>query len=365
MQTGSEGFLYPIIDNTKCTLCGICFDSCPQTRRNAFKESNITAIYACQALDHDILLEATAGGLFPVLANSIIQKGGLVYGAVYDENMKVVHEEISCVKDINRMNGSKYVQSDISQIMPKVKKALTESKTVLFSGTPCQIEAIKGYCDDVDTSKFYTLDVVCYGVPSPKLFRDYIGTVEKENNSKVIDFRFRDKHSIGWSHTTVIKLKTPNDEIKQIEEFNYKNISYYRMFARRDCFRKSCYRCKYNTLHRYSDITTGNFWNIEKISEAFNTKLGVSMALINTKKGQKLFDSIRSELFTEVRSIDEAMKSNDALYKGSCLPWQRNKIYKFYNSHGFTATINHFYSASLICKLRMKLGRVIHIIKRR
>ena len=278
--------------------------------------------------------------------------------------MRVIHKAASDMEGIEAFNGSKYVQSNISQVFDAVNSYLVRGRKVLFSGTPCQIDAIRRYCSGIKTGSLYTMDVVCYGVPSPKLFRDYLDTIEEKHKKKVIDFRFRDKRKNGWSHTTVITMQDRNGKVDSLEEEDYRKVPYYNMFGHRDCYRRSCYQCRYNTLQRVSDITTGNFWGIEKISRAFDISLGVSMAILNTEQGRELFRSIQHEMICERRSIAEAIAANDALIKGSKMNRRRDAVYRYYTEHGFKRMYHKFYLYDWRRYIRQKMSRIKRKIKK-
>ncbi len=351
MIPDEEGFLFPSVDEARCISCGKCLDVCHLAEEKEFKKAEPTAVYACQALDQSVLVEATAGGLFPTLAEFVIACGGVVYGAAYNSNMEVVHVGVQNKEDLQRFSGSKYIQSNTNQIFGEILEHLKNGRTVLFSGTPCQIDALLRFCNGRHTENLITIDVVCYGVPSPKLFRAYIKKVEKKYHGSVEDFRFRDKHTYGWSHTTVIKVRKKSGEIVTVEQPDYREIAYFKMFSYRDCFRKSCYVCPYNTIERCSDFTTGNFWGIENISTAFNTTLGVSMLLVNTEKGQQLFDKIKNQMQVEQRTVQEAIQANDALIKTSVYPQYRDAIYETFIKKGFTKTMRKYYSKTSVRNL--------------
>lgn len=364
MESSDEGYLFPVVESSLCTDCGICTKICPVLTGREARSNFTQSVYACQALDKDLLIEATAGGLFPVLSRYILSNGGVVFGAAYDKNMRVVHSPAYSMEQIKSFSGSKYVQSDISAVFSEIRKYLIQQRYVLFSGTPCQVDAINRYCKDISTKKLYTIDVVCYGVPSPKLFRDFLDTLEEKYKKKVTDFRFRDKHTHGWSHTTVITFQNKDGTYESIEEENHTKIPYYKMFGYRDCYRTSCYQCQYNTLQRVSDITTGNFWGIEKISQTFNTALGVSMVILNTEQGRYLFENIKRELTCESHSIDEAIRANEALICGSKETKRRDAIYRYYIKHGFAKMYKKYYTHDWKRGLRMQASNVKqHVMK--
>lgn len=358
MLPNEEGFLMPSVNGELCNECGSCTVICPFETKKESKPEVEQKVFACQATEQKLLIEATAGGVFPVLARWILNNEGVVFGAAYDKKMNVVHRAATKLEDLKAFNGSKYVQSDSSDAIVEAKKYLQNGRCVLFSGTPCQIYALNRFCEDISTAKLYTMDVVCYGVPSPGLFRAYVDIIEKNHNAKVIDFRFRDKHKNGWSHTTVITLQKPDGGITYIEESDYSKIAYYKMFGSRNCFRKSCYHCLFNTISRVSDITTGNFWGIEKISRAFDAHLGVSMAILNTRKGIQLFGAVQSEMIQEVHSVDEAIRANDALEKGCTPSKQRDMIYRYFTKKGFSKTSDRFYTLNHRKALRVGLSKI-------
>lgn len=354
MKPDEEGFLFPCIDTEKCTNCGRCVDRCPRCSNQ--EQEKPKEVYACQAKDPELLVESTAGGLFPVMAQWILDNEGVVFGAAYDSNMKVVHRAARTMDEVATFNGSKYVQSDCAMALQEAVVVLKSGKKVLFSGTPCQIAALLTLCDDVPKENLYTIDVVCYGVPSPGLFRAYLDTVEAAGDFKVTDFRFRDKHTNGWSHTTVIRKRHADGSETVTEQIDYSKIPYYKMFGSRNCFRRSCYHCKYNTLQRVSDITTGNFWGIESMSTVFDSYMGVSMALLNTEKGVFLFEAIQDRMITEKRNIEDAIMANDALVKGSAYPKQRDAIYRCWQTKGFQEQFEKFYTDNLWKTFRLKIS---------
>ena len=359
MENNAEGFLVPVIDQDACCQCGTCSERCPINIESIpHNHAEKQEVFACQAREEGLLMEATAGGLFPVAAQWVLNQGGVVFGAAYDKQMRVVHCAAHDMEGVRRFNGSKYVQSDIGRALREARDYLINDKIVLFSGTPCQIDALNQFCLDISTQKLYTIDVVCYGVPSPKLFRMYLDTVERMHAGvKVVDFRFRDKHRYGWSHTTVITLQNDRGKQTVLEEPDFRKIPYYRMFGARNCYRKSCYRCKYNTLERRSDITTGNFWGIEKMSSAFDCRLGVSMAVINTGKGKTLFENIESNMVVERRTVEDAERANDALVKDSIYPEQRDAIYECLNRRGLEAVIKKYYTVNTAYFIRKAIRK--------
>ena len=357
MEYDAEGFLIPVIDRNKCAECGACVKVCSGRGSQAKNKNTPIRVMACQTKDHEWAVESTAGGFFPTLAQYIIEQGGSVYGTAYSDQMEAIVCKATTRDEIKRFNGSKYVQSNLTDAYSEIKEDLESGKTVLFSGTPCQNAAIKTYLENVNTEKLITIDVVCYGVPSPGLFRAFISTIEKRKHSRVIDFRFRDKHRNGWSHTTVITLQDSHGKVYKTEEKDHRKIPYYRMFGRRNCFRKSCYSCKYNTIDRITDFTTGNFWGIGKMTDVFNTYLGVSMVLINSEKGDELYRSISDRLLDREMTKEQAIKANDALVHTTEYPRERDDIYQWFQESGFSKTYRKYYGINYLKVLQRGMKR--------
>lgn len=353
MIPNKEGFQAPVVENTECIHCEKCTVTCPAIYSTC-RVQQIQRVYAAQAKNRELLIEATAGGFFPVLAQYILSLDGVVFGAAYDNEMRVVHRVAQTMEEVSAFNGSKYVQSDITAALKEARIYLKQKKWVLFSGTPCQIAAILNFCKE-DLDHLLTVDVICYGNPSPKLFKMYLDKLEKQHGGKIRDYRFRDKHTYGWSHTTVIDFAMPDGSTQMIEDPEFSHFSYYRMFGKRDCFRKSCYRCRFNKTERISDITTGNFWKIEKISTVFDSRLGVSMVLLNTKKGECFFEKIKESMLFEERTLQDAINGNDALIKITpMVPW-RDEIYEVLNKRGYDAVVRRFYPDTITGKIIRKI----------
>lgn len=355
MHENKEGFLYPVIDQQKCNECGLCASACEAYKAQSRHKEKPLQVKACQTKDVKWLIESTAGGFFPTLAQWVIEQGGVVFGTAYDAEMNPIVCKATTIEEICRFNGSKYVQSDLSKALADIKKELENGKQVLFSGTPCQVAAVKTLCNEYVDNKLITMDVVCYGVPSPGLFRAFLRSMEEKMQARITDYRFRDKHKNGWSHTTVITMIGKDEKELYYEEEDYSKVPYYKMFGTRDCFRKECYACKYNTIERISDFTTGNFWGIEGMTDFFNTHNGVSMLLLNTDKARKLFEKVADRFLEMDMTLEQAITANDALVHTCRYPDNRDKLYRCFYKHGFEAMYKKFYTDNAVLKLKRKI----------
>lgn len=284
MKIDEEGFQYPEIDEGKCIHCGICDRICGfvfVSRKNG--RYNYPKAFGVKHKEMKTRITSRSGGAFVALSDIILKKDGVIYGAAMQEDFQVKHIRATCKEERDLMKKAKYVQSDITGILPQVAEDLILDKYVLFSGTPCQIEGIYTYLKqkNISSEKLFCCDLICHGVPSPLIWKSYLSYVEEKQNGKIIDANFRDKQ-FGWdSHYESFIMDGARKK--------YVSREFTDLFYQHIMFRPSCYSCKFANIHRPGDITLGDFWGIEKNSDSFNDNKGVSLVLINTKKGMELF----------------------------------------------------------------------------
>lgn len=322
LEYDNEGFLYPVV-NENCIGCNKCTKSCPIFTDSC--EPTMEKVYAAYIKDSDkTLMASTSGGVFAALAMEFLRYGGVVFGCAYDSNLVANHIAIENMSELKLLQGSKYVQSNTVGIYPKVKEALDEDRYVLYSGTPCQIDALKSYLDK-DYPKLLTVDIVCHGVPSPKLFENYLKYLEVEAKSKIKDFSFRNKEKKGWGHnfkyTTLINEKTKSGYFDP----------YYYAFLQGKNFRESCYNCKYANPNRVGDITVGDYFAVKDEHPEFYNKKGVSTVIINNEKGDFFWEQISSHIEKINSSYRQAMKTNPNLWAPSPRPDERDTFYNNFN----------------------------------
>ena len=275
-------------------------------------------VYAAWTVDNAIREKSSSGGVFTELANAVIEQGGVVYGVVMDENLKVHHEKAENVEELARMRGSKYVQSDMSGIYKSVKDQVSIGRQVLFTGTPCQVAGLYAYLKK-DYKNLLTCDLVCHGVPSQKSFDIYCKKVGFKKD-KVTEVSFRNTR--GWGlQMSIMKLKnTPQNWHIVSPRKSY----FLRAFTSGLMFDEACYSCKYARPERVGDLTMADFWGIGAEAPFLHpTQKGVSLVLINTKKAQQFVNECKN-LFIEERTLSEAIKGNKNLSKCSSRPHLRN-----------------------------------------
>ena len=325
MTEDEEGFRAPRIDLAKCVECGLCLHVCP-TRSADSLRSKAERKYFCGMIDDkEMLLKSSSGGIFGMLAKQIIDNGGYVCGCVYTEELDVVHKLTNQSEDIERMYGSKYVQSKAEHCFPEIKVHLCADEVVMFTGTACQIAALRKYLGR-EYPKLYCVEILCHGVPSPGLFRQYKRYLEHKLHGVVKDIRFRDKRKAGWGseHRTCV-IYEKNGEI---HEYRPVLPAYFSAFFYGLNLRESCYQCQFAASERVADLTIGDFWGSwKKYGKRFHE--GISVVGIDTEKGQKLAESISDRLdFYEVLSEAEAIQSNDNFSHPIKRPQERTGFYK-------------------------------------
>lgn len=331
MKEDEFGFVYPYINEDKCTECGLCKKQCAYQKNK--KVLNLPQkIYAAQINKGEYLRNSASGGIFVALAKQIISEGGVVYGATLlkeNNNLNVKHIRIDKIEELYKLQGSKYVQSDVKEIYKYVKKDLENNVKVLFSGTPCQIYALKNYFNKKEYKNLYTIDIICHGVPNNQMFNRYLNFLEKNFNSDIIDFKFRDK-SKKWGLYYKIIFNKKN----AITELAHKS-SFYQFFLEGVIYRESCYYCEYATKMRAGDITLGDFWGINKEHELEIKELnididkGVSCILINSSNGECLINKIKSNCIMIESEFSKVSKHNNQLIKAS--KYKKNKRIKILN----------------------------------
>ena len=251
------------------------------------KNSPLTA-YAVKH-NSDIRMNSSSGGVFTALSDTILKNGGKIYGADFDENMHLRHTSADTSEKRDRMRGTKYLQIDMSGVHRKIKADLDNNLQILFVGTPCQVNAVKSYIGE--NGNLYTADLICHGVPSPELWEKYIKYIEEKYNKKATYFCFRNK-DIAWRrYSGRVTFKDGT-----IVENNRLLNAYCELFQYDLALRKACESCPFASIARVGDITLGDFWGIENILPEIDDNKGVSAVLVNTEKGEKLFNLAKNNL---------------------------------------------------------------------
>lgn len=325
MKEDKEGFKYPKIDKEKCVGCNLCSTVCPMLNQyinngEYFREPEIMAAWS---RNENIRLDSTSGGIFSELAIKTINEGGYICGAVYNKDWTVKHILTNNIEDLKSIRSSKYLQSNINLLYREIEDKLKEGKKVLMCGSPCQIQGIHRYLRK-DYENLILCDFICRGMNSPKIFVKYIRDLERKYKSKIVNVKFKNK-TYGWHNfSTKIDFENGKSYIKSRYIDSYM-IGYLQYNA---FMRPSCYECKFKSLPRSADITLADFWGIENIDKSLDNNKGTSLVLLNTKKGQELFKSLKNEISYKQIKSDKVFSENICMTKSPIITKQREEVFK-------------------------------------
>ncbi len=368
MKEDKYGFLFPVINSNLCINCKQCKKVCAY--QNVTETNKPLKTWVAVSKDKEKLKKSASGGVFYTLANAVIRENGCAVGAAFDEDFELSHIIADDERTLEKLQGSKYTQSNTGFVFREIKKQLNNNKTVLFSGCPCQVAGLKAYLGK-DYCNLITMDLICHGVPSNKAFKDYLKFFQNKKNIKVKKFSFRDK-SAGWG----INCSAWTDRAKKIRIFSTSS-SYMYYFLHSLTYRKNCYSCKYADSHRAGDITIGDFWGLEKEhpellgKNKIDESKGVSVIIANTDKGidfikknRKLFDLYKS-------SFEKAARGNAQLNRPSRYDARRKDILELYADRGWKAVDERFnknigvrkYSGVLKSMIPVRIKRTIKKLK--
>lgn len=357
MVPDNEGFMYPHIDINQCVNCGRCEKVCPviNKRNNSFERK----AYAIRDINQQNLLQSSSGSFFSNLAEYVLNNNGTVFGAIIDENHKVCHSRITSVDDINKMRGSKYIQSDLKNIFYSTKKDLCEGKLVLFSGTPCQIFGLKNFLAN-EYENLITIDIVCHGVSSPKLWNKYVCYMEDKYNSSIISSNFRYK-TYGY-HSGTMKLIFANGKIY----YGSARVDYMlKSFFSEISSRPSCYSCSFKTNYRIADFTAFDCWHFEELTGKKDDDKGYTNLIINTKKGEILFDKIKDRYYYFNIDFIKSLDLDGSMYLKSAIPnSKRNLFYDFIDDLPLNQIINKYIPITKKDYFIEKLKKIYYFKKR-
>ena len=361
METNPEGFLFPEIDMAACIDCGICLRSCPMVHTDDMLHNEYAGAYAAALKDKELLQDSTSGGVFSALANLTLSRGGVVYGAVMDDDLQVRHQAAHSPEDVAKMRGSKYVQSDINDIYQPIKEDLLQGKEVLFTGTPCQVAAVARWTKDC-SGTLTTVDLVCHGVPSPGLFCQHIQWLGEKLGSPVVHLNFRSKANGYWGlfkeriHTMVACV----DKLAVSDP-------YYAAFLRCETFREACYNCPFSCASRVSDITICDYWGIEKEHPGFASHGGVSGVLVNTDKANALYCEASQHLTVLPSTREQMARHQQNLKAPSPRPEARDWVYDVIVSGGYHSWARKYLFSlwRILAVLRSLTPRWLKVLSRR
>lgn len=314
MTADENGFLCPVIDAQMCVRCGLCEKICPIT--NPLKKSeDAPKAYAAFSADEAVRLSSSSGGIFTELAKVVLQRGGAVFGAAYNQQLDVVHICAESEDDIAKLRGAKYAQSDLQGVFAEVKTRLDAAQEVLFSGTPCQVGGLKAFLRR-DYKNLLTVDFVCHSVPSPMAWQAYVKhRAAQDNGGELPDsINLRSKQS-GWTNYQYSNQFTYRDGHTHTAKSG--ESLYMKLFVGGYINRASCENCQFKGYSRVSDFTLGDFWGIWDIAPEMDDNKGTTVLLVHSHKGARLLKRISSDLTLKEVSLEEASTQNPAMLKSA------------------------------------------------
>ena len=340
-ESDDYGINFPIINEELCIGCKLCVKRCPANNDSEFNMP--MSAYATWSLDEIDRKTSASGGLASVIYNNIICSGGVGYGVCMDEDFNLNFIRVDKKERLKEFKGSKYVQASVNNIFKVVKQDLESGLTVVFIGTPCQVDGLKYYLNR-EYKSLYTIDLICHGTPPITYLKEHISNIKKVKDIEEVN-------KVYFREDNEFKLILSNNaQSNKSYDRHGKCDEYIQGFLNALFYRESCYSCKYATNERVSDITIGDFWGLG-IEEPFEHPWtgAISLALINTDKGRKLFDICKDDLFIEERKVIEALKGNAQLN----YPSKKHKNYDLfrreYKANGFNKAV----SKSLVDELKL------------
>ncbi len=346
MMEDNEGFLYPNVDESSCIDCGLCRKVCPMLNQDdPQKPLQVLAVKNCNEEER---MKSSSGGVFIALAKQVLIKGGVVFGAVFDEQWEVKHTWTDTQEGVYPMMGSKYLQSRIEDCFKEAERFLTEGREVLFTGTPCQIAGLKKYLRK-DYENLLAVDFICHGVPSPGVWRSYLNEIRTSSARRaaekktvcdsslnampeITDIAFRDKTFNGWKKFSFVVRSKSTFKAEQntvLLSDIFPNNPYMKGFLSDIYLRPSCYACQQKSGKSGSDLTIADFWGIDRLMPSFDDDKGVGLVLLNTTKGQRRYNALPDMECVE-STIEIVRKYNSAYH---CCPTQHPKRKVFYQQY--------------------------------
>ncbi len=324
MVANPEGFLCPDIDSVRCSECKQCELACPVLNRPQLNRRAEPLVFACWHKDTETREKSSSGGAFSALAENVLAKGGVVFGATYSENLHVQHTYIEKIENLDTLRRSKYVQSEIGNAFQQVRGFVLAGREVLFVGTPCQVAGLHAFLGS-DYPNLISVDFICHGVPSPKVFKKYKNEMESKISEKLIEINFRDKRR-GWLNNTVVGITRYGKQALLKGRHN----SFYNAFIVGTFLRDSCYQCPVIGLPRFGSITIADFWGVQADADITQHEIdkGISLLMINDPDvEERLLAGVLNRLELFNRPFIEARAGNAPMCTPADMPTNRDDFF--------------------------------------
>lgn len=348
LQADERGFLFPVIEEKGCNHCGKCSIICKRIEQltKEIDEKHPICTMAMKHIDENIHKNSQSGGVFYQLGKMVIQRGGVVFGAAMLEDFSVSHVCITTEEDLHLLQGSKYVQSNMGMVVSKVIGFLKQGKLVLFSGTPCQCAGVSAACEGLE-GNLLLVDLICHGVPTPKLWKDYLSYISCKHHGKISDVRFRVCDG---------SQKKGHEEQFVIGEKTYRTIAFGQLFYSHAFLRDTCDRCRYRKFGRMGDVTLGDWVYGKKTGHSFADSKGVSQVLVNSEKGMQWIELIKPYFETLDLKIDECMQP--PLENKYIANANKEEIFDYYLKHGIVTVVKKYGHENILVRAKRFVRRL-------
>lgn len=353
MHEDREGFLQPKIDTKLCIQCHKCEKACPILNPITIPDDFETKAYAAINKDDEVRAQSSSGGVFFPLAQWVINQGGVVFGARWNDKWEVVHDYAEDIEGVKAFMRSKYVQSVVGDTLKQAKAFLESGRWVLYSGTPCQIGGLKAYLGK-EYDKLVTVDLICHGVPSPGVWRSYLK--DYFGKEKIVDINFRDK-SEGWITSPCVSITT----VTQISRSKQMENPYFRGFLTNVYLRNSCYNCRFKSVSRNTDITLADYWGVHLFCPEMCDDKGTSLVLVHSSNGHEVLSNILRDNDLKVQdNIIEYKAWNSAIENSVPVSKKRCYFFKAFGKRNrFSELVKYIDKDRLHIRIIRKLKKIL------
>lgn len=352
MKADHEGYLYPVVIESKCIDCGVCEKVCPVIQCKPDQPFEQSA-YLVQIKDEKIRRESTAGGAFTAISNYVLERRGVVFGVTYDEQFYVLHKSATTTSELYKFRNSKYVQSDTGKTFQEVEEYLKDGRMVCYSGTPCQIEGLKRFLKK-DYKNLITVDVVCHAVPSPLVWHKYLEMQWERFGDDISNIMFRDKH-YGYKYSTMT-IKGKDGRV--LYTYGIDTDPMLRAFFSNICDRPSCYDCRFKKRYRMSDFTIWDCYTVNDFDKSLDDDKGTTRVLIHSEKGKKIFEQVKSNLRTTQVKPDDLIAGVKEMFYSVESNLKREEFFKDANRMGGEALFRKYFPETIM----VKIERTVRIV---
>ena len=358
------GFRFPQIDTEKCVGCGSCQKVC--CINNDVELCKPGTVYAASYKNKDISAKSASGGIFAALAKQVLTEGGIVFGSAYTKQFDVEVISIEKIEDLPRLQGSKYVQSSMNSSFLKIKSELQAGRTGVFCGVPCQVEALTRFLGR-SYENLLLVDIVCHGVPSNRMLKDYLAFLADKKQMEVqsIQFRTKTKGQNVYGEIAYRQVShTGEIAYRQEPLISYKS-SYYKLFLNCQTFRDSCYHCKFAGTKRPGDISLCDYWGIEDEHPDFVKEVekeglaGISAIMVNTNAGLAFFERLKQEFLLRESTVEQVAKHNPQLQVPSVETAERKQVLDCYRQSGYQGVDDFYFKKYRMKILASDIGQVL------